>query len=112
VGRGVERVEGLLGKRRGRRRVGIAPFQLLARLPHLVWRVPSAASSCGDNQRMTAGRLADLLLDGMRPFFDGGLARAGRRTGFAIGQRVGDFLLALRQRGRFREGAIERVSVS
>jgi len=34
---------------------------------------------------------------------------AGRRTRFAIAQRVGDFLLALRQRGRFRERAIERV---
>ena len=39
VGGGVERVQGLFGERRGRRRVGIALLQLLARLTHLVLRV-------------------------------------------------------------------------
>jgi len=58
---------------------------------------------------MTAGRLPDLLLDGVCSLFDGGLARARRRARFPIPQRVGDFLLALCQRGCFRERAIERV---
>ena len=58
---------------------------------------------------MTARRLADLLLDGVRAFLDGRLLRAGRRADLTCAERIGDLLLTAGERGRFRECAVQRV---
>src|SRR5437899_3409270 len=54
-------------------------------------------------------RLADRPLHRRRSLFDRGLARARRGTAFAAPQRLGYALLALRQRRRLGERAVERV---
>src|SRR2546425_6325516 len=56
----VERVERLLCERRGSRGIGIALLELLARLLHLVLRVPQRGLELRRYQRMPTGRGADL----------------------------------------------------
>src|SRR5262249_29082822 len=63
----------------------------------------------GRDQGVPPGGGPDLLLDGVRSLFHGRLTRARARPDFAVAQRVHDFLLAPRQRGGFREGAIQRI---
>src|SRR5439155_1387840 len=94
VRRRVERIERLLRERRGGGGVGITLLELLARLLHLILRVPQGGLELRGDERMPSRRRADLLLDRVGPLFDGGLARARRGARFSIAQRDGDFLLA------------------
>src|SRR5882762_2888729 len=86
VRRRVERIERRLREWRGGGRIGIALLELFARLLHLVLRVPQRGLELRRDQRVPSGGGADLLLDRVRPFFDGGLARARRRARFAVAQ--------------------------
>src|SRR6266566_1023115 len=109
VRRRVERIERLLRKWRGGGGIGIALLELFARLLHLVLRVPQRGLELRRYQRVPSRGGADLLLDRVRPFFDGSLARARGRARFTVAQGVGNFLLPPRERRRFGERAIQRV---
>src|SRR5438876_6463927 len=109
VRRRVERIERLLRERGGGGGIGIALLELFARLLHLVLRIPQRGLELRRYQRVPSRGGADLLLDRVRPFFDGGLARARGRARFTVAQGVGNFLLPPRERRRFGERAIQGV---
>src|SRR6266513_6315810 len=58
---------------------------------------------------MPARRGGDLFFDGVSSLFDRGLPPPRRGAVFTVAQLIGDFLLALRQRRRFGQRAIQGV---
>src|SRR5438445_156386 len=107
--RGVERIHGLFRQRRGLTGVWIALLQLLARRRHLALRKAERALELRRDERMLPRRLADLPLHRRRPLLDRRLARPCRGSALPAAQRFGHLLLAVRQRRRLRQRAVERA---
>src|SRR5437016_4557572 len=107
--RGVERIHGLFRQRRGLTGVWIPLLQLLARRRHLALRKAERALELRRDERMLPRRLADLPLHRRRPLLDRRLARPRRGSALPAAQRFGHLLLAVRQRRRLRQRAVERA---
>src|SRR6266702_688684 len=107
--RGVERIHGLFRQRRGLTGVWIPLLQLLARRRHLALRKAERALELRRDERMLPRRLADLPLHRRRPLLDRRLARPCRGSALPAAQRFGHLLLAVRQRRRLRQRAVERA---
>src|SRR6266702_5853895 len=107
--RGVEGIHGLFRQRRGLTGVWIPLLQLLARRRHLALRKAERALELRRDERMLPRRLADLPLHRRRPLLDRRLARPCRGSALPAAQRFGHLLLAVRQRRRLRQRAVERA---
>src|SRR5438876_6392410 len=107
--RSVERIHGLFRQRRGLAGVWIPLLQLLARRRHLSLRKTERALELRRDERMLPRRLADLPLHRRRPLLDRRLARPRRGSALPAAQRFGHLLLAVRQRRRLRQRAVERA---
>ena len=109
VGRRVERVHRLLRQGCGGFDVGVRLLEPLPRRAHLALSKRERALELGGDERVPARRSADLALDRVRALLQGSLLgpRGGPRL--APVQRLSDLPLALRERHRLREGAVERI---
>src|SRR5881296_3796373 len=107
-GGGVQRVDGVVGERRRLRGVGVGFFKLGARRRHLSLRIAQRRVQLRRHERVLPGRLADLASHRVGPLLHCRLPRPSAGARFAAPQRVGDALLSLGERGRLREGPVER----
>src|SRR5947208_624488 len=106
---GVERIHCLFRQRRGLTGVRIPLLELLARRGHLALGKAERPLELRRDERMLPRRLADLPLHCRRPLLDRRLARARRGTALPAAQRCGHLLLAVRQRRRLGQRAVERA---
>src|SRR5437667_1724282 len=106
---GVERIHCLFRQRRGLTGVRIPLLELLARRGHLALGKAERHLELRRDERMLPRRLADLPLHYRRPLLDRRLARARRGTALPAAQRCGHLLLAVRQRRRLGQRAVERA---
>src|SRR5438876_9416446 len=107
-GGGVQRVDGVGGERRRLGGVGVGFFKLGARRRHLSLRIAQRCVQLRRHERSLPGRLADLACHRVGPLLHCRLPRPRAGACFAAPQRVGDALLSLGERGRLREGPVER----
>src|SRR5213080_324918 len=107
-GRGVQRVDGVVGEGRRLGGVGVGFFELGARRRHLSLRIAQRRIQLRRHERVLPGRLADLACHRVGPLLHCRLPRPGGGARFAAPQRVGDALLSLGERGRLRERPVER----
>src|SRR6266513_579353 len=107
--RGVERVHGLFRQRPGLSGVRLSLLQLLARRGHLALRKAERALELRRDERVLPRRLADLPLHRRRPLLDRRLARPRPGTALSAAQRFGHLLLAVGERRRLRQRAVERA---
>src|SRR6266513_1311775 len=107
--RGVERVHGLFRQRPGLSGVRLSLLQLLARRGHLALRKAERALELRRDERVLPRRLADLPLHRRRSLLDRRLARPRRGTALSAAQRFGHLLLAVGERRRLRQRAVERA---
>src|SRR6266550_3315230 len=107
-GRGVQRVDGVVGEGRRLGGVGVGFFQLGARRRHLSLGIAQRRIQLRRHERVLPRRLADLACHRVGPLLQCRLPRPGGGARFAAPQRVGDVLLSLRERGRLRERPVER----
>src|SRR5947208_3400457 len=84
-------------------------LELLARRGHLALGKAERPLELRRDERMLPRRLADLPLHCRRPLLDRRLARARRGTALPAAQRCGHLLLAVRQRRRLGQRAVERA---
>src|SRR5205809_723422 len=108
TGRGVQRVDGVVGEGRRLGGVGVGFFELGARRRHLSLRIAQRRIQLRRHERVLPGRLADLACHRVGPLLHCRLPRPGGGARFAAPQRVGDALLSLGERGRLRERPVER----
>src|SRR6267378_4395115 len=107
--RGVEGIDRLFRQRRGLTGVGVPLLELLARRRHLALRKPKRPLELRRDERMFPRRLADLPLHGRRPLLHRRLARPRDGAALAAAQRFGHLLLAVGQRRRLGQRAVERA---
>src|SRR5207244_8293786 len=89
--------------------VGVRLLEPLARRAHLALSEPERPLELRGDERVPARRGANLALDRVRALLEGGLLRPRGGSRLAAVQRLGDLPLALRERHRLREGAVERI---
>src|SRR5207253_844031 len=99
----------LLRQRGGLTGVRTPLLELLARRGHLALGKAERPLELRRDERMLPRRLADLPLHCRRPLLDRRLARARRGTALPAAQRCGHLLLAVRQRRRLGQRAVERA---
>src|SRR5438309_1158703 len=107
--RGVEGIDRLFRQRRGLTGVGVPLLELLARRRHLALGKPERPLELRRDERMFPRRLADLPLHGRRPLLHRRLARPRDGAALAAAQRFGHLLLAVGQRRRLGQRAVERA---
>src|SRR6266436_1642501 len=105
---GVECVYRVLGEQAGLGGVGIGLFELGARRGHLTLRIAQRGVELGRDERVLAGRLADLARHGVGSLLHRRLPRPGGSARFAAAQRLGHALLPFGERGRLGERPVER----
>ena len=106
--RGIQGVHRLLRQPRGLSGIHVRLLELRLRRRHLPFREAERPFELGGNERVLPSGLADLAAHGVGALLDRRLLRAGRRARLAAAQRLGHSLLALRQRGRLGQRAVER----
>src|SRR5881628_1026554 len=111
-GRGVQRVDGVVGEGRRLGGVGVGFFELGARRRHLSLRIAQRRIQLRRHERVLPGRLADLACHRVGSLLYRRLPRPGGGARLAAPQRVGDALLSLVERRQRLAAPLPRQRVA